>query len=273
MKIINLVENTKGSRECRFEHGLSFYVKTGKHTLLVDTGATDAFLANAENLGLDLGQVDRVILSHGHYDHAGGILAFAERYPGVNIIMQKSAGEAYYHISNEKERYIGIAPEIMELPQLELIEGNRRIDEELFLFSGVTGRALWPRGNRELKVERGGAFLQDEFCHEQYLVVEENHQKVLMSGCAHNGILNILETYRRIYGADPDAVVSGFHMQQKSGYQEEDLEMIREIAAELKKTTARYYTGHCTGEIPYRIMKECMGEQLVYVHSGDEIVI
>lgn len=273
MKIINLIENTEGGNGCLFEHGLSFYVKTKKHTLLVDTGATDAFMVNAEKLGIDLGQVERVILSHGHYDHAGGILAFAERFPDVPITMQRSAGEAYYHVGSGKERYIGIDPEITGLPQAELIEGNRRINEELFLFSGVTGRKLWPRGNRELKRKREGEFLQDEFCHEQYLVVEEDHKKVLLSGCAHNGILNILEAYRGIYGADPDAVVSGFHMRQKSGYQEEDLETIREIAAALKETDTRYYTGHCTGEIPYKVMKEYMGEQLVYVHSGDEIIL
>lgn len=273
MKLVNLVENTEGSRGCLFEHGLSFYVETKNHRLLVDTGATDAFMANAEKLGVDLGLVERVILSHGHYDHAGGILAFAERYPQVPIMMQKSAEDAYYHVSGGQERYIGIDRKITELPQVELLEGNKRIDEELFLFSGVTGRKLWPRGNRELKRKSEGEFLQDEFCHEQYLVVEEDHKKVLLSGCAHNGILNILEAYEEIYGSGPDAVVSGFHMQRKSGYQEEDLETVKEIAEVLKRTDTKYYTGHCTGETPYRIMKERMGEQLVYVHSGDEFMI
>ena len=62
-------------------------------------------------------------------------------------------------------------------------------------------------------------------------------------------------------------------MRKKSDYAEEDLKVIKETAEELKKTRAKYYTGHCTGELPYQIMKECMGEQLIYVHSGDEITI
>ena len=74
MRIINLIENTKGSMDCLFEHGLSFYAETGKHRLLVDTGAGDAFIQNAARLGVDLEQVDMVVLSHGHYDHAGRVL-------------------------------------------------------------------------------------------------------------------------------------------------------------------------------------------------------
>ena len=100
-------------------------------------------------------------------------------------------------------------------------------------------------------------------------MIEEDNRKVLLSGCAHNGILNILEKYREIYGSDPDVVISGFHMEQKSGYAEEDLEVVRKIALELKKTDTKFYTGHCTGEVPYQILKECLAEQLEYVHSGD----
>lgn len=271
MRIINLIENTEGSHDCLFEHGLSFYIETDKHKLLVDTGASHAFLINAEKLGVDVKQIDMVILSHGHYDHAGGILGFAEQNPTAKIWMQRSAGEAYYHKNDSMEKYIGIDSGIMGLPQLVLLNGDKKIDEELSLFCGVTGRKLWPSGNLELKRKEGDEFYQDEFRHEQYLVIEEAGKRVLISGCAHNGILNILDKYHEIYGEFPDAVISGFHMRKKSGYTEEDFEVIKEIAIELKKTNTRFYTGHCTGELPYQILKEYMGEQLEYVHSGDAI--
>ena len=80
MKIITVIEDTCGNPGCVCEHGLSIYVETDRHRLLVDTGATGAILDNARVLGIDLTRVDTVILSHGHYDHAGGILSFA----GVN---------------------------------------------------------------------------------------------------------------------------------------------------------------------------------------------
>ena len=75
MRIINLMENTKGAEGCVWEHGLSFYIETKKHKLLADTGASEAFLKNAVVLGIDLRRVDTVILSHGHYDHGGGLAA------------------------------------------------------------------------------------------------------------------------------------------------------------------------------------------------------
>lgn len=274
MRIINLIENTQGCHEeCLFEHGLSFYIETAKHHILVDTGATGAFIENAKMLGVDLNAVDTVVLSHGHYDHAGGILKFAKMNSHARIYMQKLAGAEYYRKDSMQEKYIGIDAGILQFPQVELVDGDNILDEELFLFGKVTGRKLWPKGNLVLKEKREDAFYQDEFLHEQYLVAAENGRRVLISGCAHNGILNILDRYRDIYGTDPDAVVSGFHMMKRDEYTEEDLKMIKETATELKKLDTMFYTGHCTGEIPYQILKEHMGEQLVYVHSGDEIII
>lgn len=81
MKIITLMEDTCGNNQCRYEHGLSIYVETKNHKLLVDTRVTDAFIENANKLNVDLTKVDTVILSHGHYDYAGGIMAFSRMYP------------------------------------------------------------------------------------------------------------------------------------------------------------------------------------------------
>lgn len=273
MKIINLVENTKGCRDCLFEHGLSFYVEMEHHRLLIDTGASDAFMENAKRLGIDLEQVDMVILSHGHYDHAGGLLAFCAKNPRARILMHPLAGEAYYHEKDGRFKYIGIDSRIMEMPSVEFLDGNKKIDSGIFLFGGAAGRRMWPSGNRELRVKRKGIYYQDEFFHEQYLVLEEKSKRVLISGCAHNGILNILDRYQEVFHSDPDVVISGFHMQKKSGYTEEDLNIIKEIGKELKKKNIIFYTGHCTGEVPYELLKEYIGEQLVYVHSGDEIFI
>lgn len=96
MRIINLIENTEGRSECVNEHGLSFYIETEKHKALLDLGQTDSSIHNAGILGVDLKAVDTVILSHGHYDHSGGILPFAEINNKAAIYMQKSAGGEYY---------------------------------------------------------------------------------------------------------------------------------------------------------------------------------
>lgn len=272
MKIINLVEDTQGENSCEHEHGLSFYVETEKHKLLVDSGATDMFLRNAELLNIDLRQIDTVILSHGHYDHAGGLTAFSKINPIAPIYLKASAGDDYYHLAENKERYIGIDKSILDFSQTILVHGDRRIDEELFPYSHITGRRYPAKGNFQLKRRVNGGFVQDTFEHEQCLVITQGNRKVLMFGCAHNGILNILDRYLEIYHSYPDIVVSGFHMMTKSPYSEEEISNIRKTAIELMHTGAIFYTGHCTGQAAYDIMKDIMGERLQLIHSGAELL-
>lgn len=270
MKIINLVEDTKGG-VCLNEHGLSFYIETKNHKLLVDSGATDMFLHNAEMLDVDLTQVDTFILSHGHYDHAGGLTAFTKINPHAKIYMMNSVGGDYYHLTPENARYIGIDKSILKLPQIIKVKKNMHIDEELFLFSDFKGKRYPVWSNQELKQKVCNSYIQDDFKHEQCLVISQGDHRILMSGCAHNGILSILDNYLELFGTYPDAVISGFHMVKKSEYTEDEVYYIRQTARELMKTRAMFYTGHCTGQTAFEIMKEVMGAQLQGFHSGFEL--
>ena len=248
------------------------------------------FLDNAEKLGVDVTKAEGVFLSHGHYDHGGGILEFHKRNPKARIVMQKSALGDYWHKTHEVEKYIGLDSEIKELENLVLLQGEH-VADEVYDFSKKEERKqeririftlgvkrqedlkCWPEGNLVLKERKGNQYIQDGFVHEQYLVLEENEKKVLISGCAHNGILNIVEEYHRRYHCYPDVIVSGFHMRKKNGYTDHDFEVIKATARELQKTGILCYTGHCTGEEPYHLMKEIMGEQLRYLHCGDSFEI
>lgn len=265
MKIAVLMEDTCGDQTCLFEHGLSVYVETEHHKILVDTGASDAFLENAEKMGVSLQEVDTVVLSHGHYDHSGGLTAFCERNRKARIYMQKSALGDYYH----NERYIGVDKRIGEFPQVCLLSGDFVIDGELSVFSNITGRRFYPQSNLELSEEAGGKRMQDTFSHEQCLVIRTPEQSILLSGCAHNGILNILDRYEELYHGMPDLVISGFHMMKKTDYTPEETKIICDTARELKKWKTRFFTGHCTGEKAIELMMPIMGGQLVQIHSGD----
>ena len=129
MKIVTLVENSCGNEKCIAEHGLCIYIETQNHKLLLDTGQTGAIVKNAEALGIDLSAVDTVILSHGHYDHSGGILPFSKLNNTAQIILQRTAAEPHYN----GERYIGIDTDILKLTNVRFIEGDLKIDDELFL--------------------------------------------------------------------------------------------------------------------------------------------
>lgn len=264
MKITILTENTQGTLGTTAEHGLSVYVETKEHYLLSDTGASDALLSNAKVLGIDLEAVDTLVLSHGHYDHCGGVMAFAGANGKADIYIREGADGAFY---DNTGKYIGIDQRIMGLTKLHVIKGDVQIDDELFLFGDVKGRKLFPFGNAKILKEENGLRFPDTFEHEQNLVVKENGKRVLISGCAHCGIVNILERFCEIYGEEPDVVITGFHLMKKTAYNEEELELIRQTARALKMTKTLYYSGHCTGEA-VNDLKEIMGDQLQLLHTG-----
>lgn len=278
MKIVNLIENTEGRSECSYEHGLSFYIETEWHKVLLDLGQTDDSIRNAESLGIDLSAVETVVLSHGHYDHSGGIIPFSRINDRAVIYMQKAAGGEYYAddgimAGNDRYRYIGIDKDILKLPQVRLLQGDYVIDDDLELFTIKNRTHVIPFTNKRLLVKTDEGFVSDDFIHEHYLVVKENGLSVLLSGCAHNGILSILDAYKEKYGNLPDIVISGFHLMVKREYRENELEEVRAIAEELRTYQTRFYTCHCTGIPAFEEMKKIMGDQLEYVHSGEEIIL
>lgn len=265
MKIVILMEDTCGNPLCEYEHGLSVYVETKRHKILMDTGASEKTLLNAKRLGIDLTRVDTVVLSHGHYDHSGGMLAFGSINREAVIYMQQTALGDFYH----GERYIGVDKRIAQLPNVRMLDGDFRIDEEISVFTGITGRKFWPESNLGLSVQAEGQRVQDEFGHEQCLVVQDE-KNLLVSGCAHNGILNIMDRYEEIYGGCPDSVISGFHMMKKTDYTDRETEIICRTAEELKKKKAVFYTGHCTGQRAMELMRPVLGERMAPVHCGME---
>lgn len=271
MKVITLVENTEGNAHCPSEHGLSYYIETGNHRILMDAGADDLLVRNAEQLGVDLSAVDIAVLSHGHYDHGGGLPAFLNINHTASVYVQKKAFGSYYSVHEEKSRYIGLPEELRNHRQLVLLEGNYTIDDSLSLFTNHSTRLHRPSANQSLKEKTDSTLIPDSFAHEQYLVIQEHGHHYLFGGCAHHGILNILESFRDLYHGNADAVFSGFHMNQKSGYSEDDMNLIIDTAVALSHTSTTFYTGHCTGIAPYEAMKKIMGDQLQYLHCGDRI--
>lgn len=287
MRIINLIENTPGRPGCAYAHGLSFYIETSNHKLLLDLGPSEETLENASKIGIELTQVDTVVLSHGHYDHSGGLMAFMDLNKNATIYMQKLAGDDYFAddgvnaaedadggSTGERYRYIGIDKNILQNPNVKLIQGDYQIDDELDIFTIEKRARKLPFTNKRLLQKIDGSFVRDDFKHEHYLVITDDDKKILLSGCAHQGIISIMEAYHEHYNSYPDVVVSGFHLFKKNAdYSDEELQEIRDIAEELKKYPTHFVTCHCTGVPAYEEMKNILGDQLDYVHSGDEVEV
>lgn len=272
MKIAVLSENTQGHSSCGVEHGLCLYVETAGHRLLMDTGASDLFLKNASVLNVDVSLVDTVILSHGHNDHGGGLPFFMKVNDHAVIHAQASAFADYYSL-HDCPKFIGLDPELSGSSRIVKADGSFRIDDELEIMAAIRDYVPVPTANGTLKVKIGERLVQDDFRHEQCLVITGESGKVLLSGCAHHGIMNILDNFRKTYGADPHAVISGFHLRKKTAYTEADIAEIKTLAEELNKHDTVFYTCHCTGDEAYLTMREIMGEKLRYLRCGDVLFI
>lgn len=263
VKVWTLLENTACREDIRAEHGLSLYIETGSHRILFDMGQSDAFAENAEKLGVDLSRVDMAVLSHGHYDHGGGLGRFLEINHTAPVYLNRDAFAPHY---NAAEKYIGLDPALKGREQLVFVEEKREIGPGMTLYTCNGWDRVCPVDPAGLKLLADGQLCPEDFRHEQYLLIEEAGKRILFSGCSHKGIRNIVHWFR------PDVLVGGFHF-MKLDTAGAGTETLEEAARDLLAFPAVYYTGHCTGEQQYAFLKERMGEQLQSLSGGMTVEI
>lgn len=273
MLIKTLVENTAISKDFGSEHGLSLYIETKKHKILFDVGAGGLFLQNAKKLNVNIADVDFLIISHGHYDHGGGLKTFLTENTKAEVFLHRLAFEKYYAVRSDKPLdFIGLDENLKQNKQIIFTSDRFFISSGLQVFSNIRLREPCPKSNSGLLTEHKGQTVEDTFAHEQNLVVEEDGKTLLVTGCAHNGIINILEHFHTLKGQMPDYVIGGFHLSSRSGGNE-DFDTIDRIGKRLRDTKAKFYTCHCTGIEAYERLKSAMGDNIVYLSAGGKIII
>ncbi len=274
MIIKTLVENTALSKNFGSEHGLSLYIEANSRKILFDVGASELFLENAKKLNVDISEVDYLIISHGHYDHGGGLRAFLRENTKAEIFLHRLAFEKYYALrSNDEPEYIGLDEELKQNRRIVLTSGRFFIYKGIQVFSNITKKEPLPKSNDSLLMKHDGKIVQDTFAHEQNLIIEEAGKTLLVTGCAHNGIVNILEYFHDLKRRMPNYVIGGFHLSSRSSGSNEDPEMIDKISKYLMDTNVKFYTCHCTGIEPYNRLKAAMGDKIDYLSAGSKIVI
>ena len=287
MKIAVLTENTISKNPeisklpLQGEHGLSLFIQTQNKNILFDMGQTNLFAKNASLLGIDLQTVDFAILSHGHYDHGGlssplpatlkneyfGIEAFAHINQKAPIFINSNAFSQNY---NANKKYIGLNQELLQSKIAErfiFVQDEKEITQNIKLFSCNSYKKSVATNAFGLMQLKNGTFVPDNFNHEHYLLIQENDKKILISGCSHKGILNIVEWFK------PDFLIGGFHFKSldvENPCQKLELES---YAKKLASYNTKYFTCHCTGTQQFEILKSIMKEKVEYISTGDVINI
>jgi 7,8-dihydropterin-6-yl-methyl-4-(beta-D-ribofuranosyl)aminobenzene 5'-phosphate synthase len=280
MRITSLIENDESPEhpELQAEFGLSLHVEHRGTKILFDTGSTGAFTKNADDLGVDLRKVDLAVLSHHHFDHGGGIEAFFERNSSAVVYLKRPGeGTPYARAFGVITRPIGIDSTLLErfADRFVFVDEITEVARDVFLIPEIISDHPWPKGNRHLFLRSEAGWKRDRFDHELILAVKEYDGIVVFTGCSHNGILNMIETVTdRFPGTPVKGVIGGFHLFSvlPFGLDAPGKRTIRQLGRRmLDYPDASYYTGHCTGERAFRILKGVMGDRLDPLATGTTI--
>ena len=217
------------------EHGLSFLVEVDKKRILVDAGASDLFLRNAEKLGVDLKNVDTIALSHGHFDHGDG-LQFIGRlpllcHPGCFQKRYRKLGGGYLGLALSED-------EIRARFEVTLSREAVQLSEHLFFLGEVPRINDFEAQNTKYILEDGS---EDYILDDSGMACITDEGLVVISGCAHSGICNMVEHAKKVTGVEQvAAVIGGFHLTIVNPQTMRTIVYMKEIGVK------RVFPSHCT---------------------------
>ena len=271
-----LVENTTVPSCLRFrsEWGLSLHIEFNGLSILFDTGATGAFVENAKNLGIDLATVDAAVLSHHHFDHGGGLRRFLEVNNSAKVYLGPTPhGNCILNPMPFVKVYVGLDRTLRVANESRFVTIDRRCEvvPDVFVFPHIAGRHPRPVGNRYLYIQNGRERTLDKFDHEVVMAIKEKSQLVIFTGCSHSGVLNMID---RVVEDMPafavKAAIGGFHLVglPPFNFMAESRDSIEALGRQLLAyPIGKTYTGHCTGDRGFSVLKSVMGERITQLKA------
>jgi 7,8-dihydropterin-6-yl-methyl-4-(beta-D-ribofuranosyl)aminobenzene 5'-phosphate synthase len=275
IRITTLSENTAGKGNLLAEWGLSILVETEKASVLFDTGNSISAAHNADVLGVDLGKIDKIVLSHGHYDHTGGLRQVLRKMRReVEIIAHPDIWQAKYaRRKDEPDKYIGIPFQRNELESLgatfNLTAENVKIDDYIMTTGEIPMETSFEQVDADLFVRSDSGWQPDKIMDDQALIVNTESGLVVILGCAHRGIINTLYHAQQLTGKEMIyAVVGGSHLINTS-----EERLWQTIAALRELNVRRLGLCHCTDLPASSVLAQELSESFFFNKAGTVITI
>ncbi len=274
-KITILCENRAGlTKNIIGEHGFAAFVEQEGEKILLDTGQGLGLKPNAKTLGIDLSQINTIVLSHGHYDHTGGLSQLLPFSKKTKIIAHPDVfGPKYsHHKDNVKKpfHYIGLpfSEDVLKAdPNCELILGKtfQKISDQVF-FSGQVPRVTdFEINDTRLKLKQQKSFSQDPLFDDTSLLIETGKGPVILTGCAHSGIVNVMKHFEKMTGHRQfHAVIGGTHLGflNSKDQLEKTMDAFEEYGLDLIAVS------HCTGNEASATCYNRFREKFAFANAG-----
>jgi 7,8-dihydropterin-6-yl-methyl-4-(beta-D-ribofuranosyl)aminobenzene 5'-phosphate synthase len=266
MRIVTLIENLACKQGLVAEHGLSFYIETGSEKILFDTGQSGLFLQNAQNLGIQIEDIDSLILSHGHYDHSGGLYTFLEKNNKAKVYAKRGIFTQKY---SDSLKFIGIHPnEALIENRIVYIENVTQIAEDVFIMPDIQIHHSVDTHFAGLKKILNGQVVPDEFDDELFVVLKRNEQINIVTACSHRGITNICTVANDYFKLPVNLILGGFHMKDCTPDQ------YQHIINYFRQLNPRSIgVCHCTGIEKFNDLNNDLEADVYYNYTGNEIII
>ena len=271
--ITTLSENTASMGDFLGEWGLSVLVETDTAKILLDSGPSISAVYNAESLGIDLSKINQIVLSHGHYDHTGGLREMLRRMrKEIEIIAHPDIWQAKYSRREGKpDRYIGIPFQQEELASLgarfRLTKEPVKITDNVWTTGEIPMVTDFETIDSMLFMKEGSVWKQDPILDDQAIVIKTERGLVIILGCAHRGMINTIYHSQKITGVtEVHAVIGGSHL---IGASEERI--WQSIAALRELGVQKLGLCHCTDLPVISLLAQEFGENFIFNKAGTQI--